>query len=137
MTGLYSSNEYSTSYIYEVRGLYYLKDKIVNNLPASIYLTIGAGESSTGDYYKQHADIMLGVEFSLSSNRPYSLASVSPAYSIFGALLSLDNMYLNVDIGYGYGYIEDSTFDYWNDTNNNIEMKSVSTVARMGLKLYF
>ena len=47
-------------------------------------------------------DAMLGVEFSLGQNETSPLLWYNPWVGILSTLMTLDNMYFNFDIGYGW-----------------------------------
>ena len=144
LTGLFVQNEIDPFYTYEVRGIYYLKDKIINKMPGSIYISTGYGAVSYIGYHKQHKDIMLGIEFSLANSKSNGYEWGNIYTALAKSFLTLDNMYLHFDIGYGHGYAKEIVSDYswsssygYHSSYEEVVTESVSPVARVGLKLYF
>ncbi len=129
LTTFYTSDY---GYNYEVRGYYYISNKILKRMPASIYLTSGFGQASGDNYEKTHADIMIGIQYSMAQNQTSDSAWTNLWNGLFTSLLTLDNMYVNFDIGYGYGDINDTR--YWYE---RVEKESISPVMRLGMKYYF
>ena len=130
LTGLHSKSGDEYSYVYEIRGKYYIKDKLLKKMPATLYFSTGYGEWSYDNgwssHQKKHADAMLGVEFSLGNENVSPWVWFNPMLAIMGTLMTLDNMYINLDIGYG-----------WSDNDYNTNEETLGMVGRMGLKLYF
>lgn len=126
----YYTSDYG--YNYEARGYYYIANKILKKMPASVYLTTAYGQASGDKYKKTHADIMIGIQYSLAQNQTSDAAWTNLWNGLFTSLLTLDNMYVNFDIGYGYGDINDTRF--WLE---EVDKESISPVIRLGMKYFF
>lgn len=141
-TGFYDQKENEHTYsTYEIRTFYYLKDKIFIKMPASLYLSAGYGERSNNysesednttnnTNYKKHIDILIGTELSFAAAKASPWFWLHPFIGAMTHISTLDNVYLNFDIGYGQSTNKDTS-----ELNETFDRKGI--IGRFGMKFYF
>ena len=123
-------NQDSGVTIYEGRGLYYLQDKMKYRMPATSYVTMGAGRLNDGSKKVGYADVSLGMEFSLSAiKRKTNLFFwlVAPHLSAVDKVSRTEKMFTIIECGYGVVTLK----------SDDLDDRYEGMIGRVGFRYYF
>ena len=125
-----SENQDSRVSIVEGRGLYYLKDKMKYRMPATGYLTIGAGRFHSGTRKVGYADISMGMEFSFSAikreRNPLFWVFV-PSLAALDKVLRAERIFPIMECGYGV----------FTSKKEGVTDRYEGIIGRLGFRYYF